>query len=213
LIDRDGDNVSGNMWCPKTKIADAEVHEALYPILTLYRKEVPDTAGIGKFRGGNALETAFMPWDAGSELTNVGLSHGFEARVGNGTSGGYPAPNITMHLIRNSDVRAQLENGRLPRNSDDIIGERDYPYPKSFWKLGSDDVSVYLCGGGGGYGDPLDRDPEMVLKDVKDGEVTIEYAETAYGVVIDPKTLKIDVTETERIRKEMYDERLKEGKV
>jgi N-methylhydantoinase B len=213
LMDRDGDNVSGNMWCPKTKIADAEVHEALYPILTLYRKEVPDTGGIGKFRGGNALETAFMPWDAGSELSNVGLSHGFDARVGNGAAGGYPAPNIAMYLIRKADVWEQFKNGNLPRSPEEIKGEREYPYPKSFWRTYSDDVSVYLCGGGGGYGDPLEREPEMVLKDVKNGEVTIDYARTSYGVVIDPKTLEIDAAETGRIRKRMREERLKEGNV
>ncbi|MFH1124575.1 MAG: hydantoinase B/oxoprolinase family protein [Pseudomonadota bacterium] len=211
LPDRDGDNVAGNMWCPKTKIADAEMHEILYPILTLYRKEVPDTGGIGKYRGGNAMVTAYMPWDAGSPLTNVGLSHGFDARVGNGTSGGYPAPNIAMHLITSSDVREQFKRGEFPRNAEDIQGERENPYPKSLWTIDSDDVSVYWCGGGGGYGDPLERDPQRVFQDVQDGEVTLEYAKEAYGVVVNPETLTLDSAKTEKLRKEMIDERLKAG--
>ena len=211
LPDRDGDNVAGNMWCPKTKIADAEMHEILYPILTLYRKEVPDTGGIGKFRGGNALVTAYIPWDAGSPLTNVGLSHGFDARVGNGTSGGYPAPNIAMYLIRDSDIKERFKRGEFPRDAEEINGEREYPYPKSLWTLDSDDVSVYWCGGGGGYGDPLERDPERVLKDVQQGEVTIEYAKEAYGVVIHPEGLYIEPEQTETLRREMIEERLRGG--
>jgi hypothetical protein len=49
LPDRDGDNVAGNMWCPKLDCGRRNSRN-LYPILTLYRKELPDTGGIGKFR-------------------------------------------------------------------------------------------------------------------------------------------------------------------
>lgn len=211
LPDRDGDNTAGNMWCPKTKISDAEMHELLYPVLTLNRTELPDTGGIGKYRGGNTFVTALMPWDAGSPLTNVGLSHGFDVRVGNGTSGGYPAPNIALQIIRNSNIRELFARGEFPRDVKEIEGEREYPYPKSLWTVNSDDVSVYWCSGGGGYGDPLERDPKLVLEDVREGEVTIEYAKEAYGVIIDPTTVKIDLEETERLRQRMIEERLKEG--
>jgi N-methylhydantoinase B len=212
LPDRDGDNVAGNMWSPKIKLSDAEIHEILYPVLTLYRKEIPDTGGIGKFRGGNALATALMPWDAGSPLTNIGLSHGFEARVGNGASGGYPAPNIAMHMVRNSDVKEQFKRGRFPRDAEEIAGEEDHPYPKSLWEVNSDDVLVYLCGGGGGYGDPLERDPQLVLKDVREGECTIDYVKENYGVVIDPASVNLDEGATEKLRREMRDARLREGR-
>ena len=211
MSDRDGDNVGGNMWCPKTKVSDAEMHEILYPILTLYRKEIPDTGGIGKFRGGNALETAYIPWDAGSPLTNVGLSHGFDARVGNGASGGYPAPNIAMYLIRDSDIKERFKRGEFPTNGEEIKGKRDYPYPKSLWTVDADDVSVYLCGGGGGFGDPLERDPELVLKDIREGELTEEYAREAYGVIIDSAKKALDIKATEKLRKKMIEDRIREG--
>jgi N-methylhydantoinase B len=152
-----------------------------------------------------------MPWDAGSPLTNVGLSHGFDARVGNGTSGGYPAPNIAMHIIRNSDVRERFKRGEFPRDAEEIRGTRDYPYPKSLWEVNSDDIMVYLCGGGGGYGDPLERDPELVFRDVQHGEATIEYAKESYGVVVDPRLLAVDSEATEKLRKAMKEERLREG--
>ena len=58
------------------------------------------------------------------------------------------------------------------------------------------------CPNSGGYGDPLERDPELVLSDVLDGFTTVELAERDYGVVIDPETLTVDAEATARLRKE-----------
>jgi N-methylhydantoinase B len=116
-----------------------------------------------------------------------------------------------MHIVRNSDIKERFRRGEFPRDAEEIEGERKYPYPKSLWMVNSDDVLVYLCGGGGGYGDPLERDPEIVLRDVQEGETTIDYAREAYGVVIDPTLLTIDTEETEKLRKGMREERLREG--
>jgi 5-oxoprolinase (ATP-hydrolysing) len=54
----------------------------------------------------------------------------------------------------------------------------------------------------GGYGDPLERDPELVRSDVLDGFTTVELAGRDYGVVIDPETLSLDVDATARLREE-----------
>jgi 5-oxoprolinase (ATP-hydrolysing) len=54
----------------------------------------------------------------------------------------------------------------------------------------------------GGYGDPLERDPELVRSDVLDGFTTLELAERDYGVVLDPETLALDLEATERRRAE-----------
>ncbi len=54
--------------------------------------------------------------------------------------------------------------------------------------------------GGGGCGNPLERDPEMVERDVLEGYVSIERARKDYGVVINPKTLKVDTEATKRLR-------------
>ena len=54
--------------------------------------------------------------------------------------------------------------------------------------------------GGGGFGDPLDRDPERVLRDVRDGVVSAEAAREHYGVVLAPGGRRIDAEATARRR-------------
>jgi N-methylhydantoinase B len=64
----------------------------------------------------------------------------------------------------------------------------------------------YVTAGGGGWGNPLEREPERVLRDVRDGYVTIEGAARDYGVVVtgdselDPEGIGVDVEATERLR-------------
>jgi N-methylhydantoinase B len=66
--------------------------------------------------------------------------------------------------------------------------------------LQSGDKIVAIGGGGGGYGDPAERDPEAVLEDVINDYVSIESARNDYKVVIDPETLKVDITATHELR-------------
>ena len=67
-----------------------------------------------------------------------------------------------------------------------------YVYP-------GDEVIIDVAGGGG-YGDPFERDPELVENDVADGYVSVENAKKDYGVVIDPETVKADPKETAELR-------------
>ncbi len=62
------------------------------------------------------------------------------------------------------------------------------------------DVVSLRLPGAGGYGDPLERDPELLLADVRDGKVTLESAREDYKVVIDPETLTIDEEATKQLR-------------
>ena len=52
-------------------------------------------------------------------------------------------------------------------------------------------IVVLLTGGGGGFGNPLERDPERVVADIRDGYVSVDAAARDYGVVIDPETLEV----------------------
>jgi N-methylhydantoinase B len=75
------------------------------------------------------------------------------------------------------------------------------------------DLLITHAPGGAGWGDPLDRDPERVRKNVRDGFVSFSRARDVYGVVFkandmrDPRTIEIDVEATKKLRKEMKTKR------
>ena len=62
---------------------------------------------------------------------------------------------------------------------------------------------IVHTGGGGGWGDPLDRDIEAVRRDVDEGLVSLEAARDDYGVVIDPDEIIVDIAATEKLRGDM----------
>jgi N-methylhydantoinase B len=64
------------------------------------------------------------------------------------------------------------------------------------------DVIEFYSAGGGGYGNPFERDAEAVESDVLNGYVSIERAREDYGVIIEPDTLKVDLAATLGLRKE-----------
>jgi N-methylhydantoinase B len=64
----------------------------------------------------------------------------------------------------------------------------------------ADTVISLQPGGGGGFGDPLDRDPERVREDVVNGYVSLEGAARDYGVVLDAGTPAVDQERTSQLR-------------
>jgi len=72
--------------------------------------------------------------------------------------------------------------------------------PFGLTQLKPGDVVTIDASGGGGNGNPLERELEMVVSDVMEGYVSLERAREDYGVVIDPKTFKVDMEETKKLR-------------
>jgi N-methylhydantoinase B len=58
-----------------------------------------------------------------------------------------------------------------------------------------------IAGGGGGYGNPYLRPAEQVVREVRNGTLSLQKAREDYGIVIDPKTLNLDESQTERLRR------------
>jgi N-methylhydantoinase B len=79
-----------------------------------------------------------------------------------------------------------------------VNGVSGNPFGLTHLKPG--DIVTIDAAGGGGHGNPLERDPEMVESDVIEGYVSLEKAKKDYGVVLDPKTLKVDIEETKKLR-------------
>jgi len=87
--------------------------------------------------------------------------------------------------------------------------ESDDPMPvssKSTTALEPGDVASVQTPGGGGYGDPTERDPQTVLEDVVDGKVSVDAAREEYGVVVDEEVPAVDEAATRRCRENLRDD-------
>jgi N-methylhydantoinase B len=70
----------------------------------------------------------------------------------------------------------------------------------SYNHLETGDVLANNTGGGGGYGNPFEREPAAIARDVRNGFVSAVAAEREYGVVVDPHTFAVDTDATARLR-------------
>jgi len=160
---------------------DPEMFELTDPHLLLKHEYVTDSAGAGQWRGGLGVETTFVIH--GENVTGVTFGDGVdeEARAF-GLFGG-KAGSINELELRYPDGRVYR-----PKSKEIIKG------------IPGGTVFHEIAGGGGGYGDPLKRPVERVLKDVRNCFVSIEKAREDYGVVIDPVTVTVKMEETRKRR-------------
>src|SRR5262249_4678133 len=138
----------------------------------------------------------------------VHVSAAFHVAIPNGgaLSGGLPGASVVYLILRDSNVREEMGRGRIPEQLDAKTGTLDVLQPKSRTTQDQDDVYAITFFGGGGYGDPLDREPERVAADLKQGLVSAGEAMRLYGVMTIDGV--VDEAATDRRRSAMRAERL-----
>jgi N-methylhydantoinase B len=161
---KDGQNATSPVFGVGLAVQPLEGQERLTPVQTSTHEIITDSGGPGRHRGGCGVRK-------GGRLTqveNAVMSYCCDrARsVTWGIAGGLPSVPHGVWL------NAGTENERF-------LGANFSGVP-----VGPGDVFERPSAGGGGFGDPLERDPEEVLEDVIDGYVSIERAERDYGVVV-----------------------------
>lgn len=184
--DSDGVDTGGLACIPMGRVADVEMNEFAFPMLYLWRREEADSGGAGRFRGGVGASSCFIPYD--SPLGGVHLvvsAPGKALPLASGLSGGLPAGTQFDVLLRGTSVRAEFDRGRIPVALDELGGDRELLPSHHETDLGPDDVYFTHWQGGGGYGDPLLREPGAVEADVLAHKVSRQGAEDVYGVVLD----------------------------
>ena len=195
----DGDDTAGMMLGPSTQIPNIESQEWYEPLLWLYRSELPDSGGPGRFRGGNSGCSALIPHDTPGELFNVNYSSGTAIPGGSGLCGGWPSRAGYYKMARDSTVRAQFAEGAVPRDEDHVGVEVEWPPSQGgITPIGLDDVFATGWLGGGGFGDPLERDVAAVQRDLEEGSVTGAHAAAVYGVVLDGESVDPEATDRRR---------------
>jgi N-methylhydantoinase B len=183
-----GDGPDGHSLWPSFTNVPNEFLEAYFPLLIERYETVPDSGGAGFFRGGNGIDIAYRFLEPGE----ISIHDDRWFTYPWGVNGGLPGKRSTKYLIKKDGTKKTL-----PSKCDRVHVEKD-------------DVLHYVTWGGGGWGDPLTRSPELVALEVKRGLVTKEGAYQNYGVVL-TDDLSVDEARTEARREEIRSSRSEIG--
>jgi len=173
---RDGANATSPVFGPGLAVQPLEGQERLCPVVTTGHQLLTDSGGPGRWRGGCGVEKGGLLTAA--ENTVMSYSCDRARSVTWGIHGGLPSIPHGTWLTRAGDERQ-------------FLGASFSGVP-----VGKGDEFTRPSAGGGGFGDPLQRDPRDVCEDVADGYVSITRAAKDYGVVIrevDPELAQFEI--------------------
>jgi len=219
---RDGEDAVAPLFCAMADIGEQEVMEEEVPFLQLVSKRlVRDNQGFGKYRGGMGYEMivasrgtpawGFMTVTSGSKFSSVP-----------GMFGGYGCPVYPLAMVKGIDIYdiIRKDASQFDLSMERIMNEQPYAggnYQSAHMGLQFDvakqgELYMIAQGTGGGYGDVLERDPELVVTDLELDRISAQVATDLYGVVWAPKTFVVDVQGTASLRAQMRQDRLTRGK-
>jgi N-methylhydantoinase B len=195
-----------------SRMSNAETVESRVPVLQVYRRELQDAGGPGRFRGGVAVEFATVPHKLPIRPAGLNtIGSGISLPTGRGLSGGHPGAAARNVVYRGSNLAELFASGHIPLSGEELEAQAvDVLAAKSFTMIDEGDVLVGILQGGGGYGDPLRRDPHAVAEDVRIGLVSVDIAKSVYGVLVAEGVL--DEAATDAQRAAIRAARLSEGK-
>ena len=182
----DGISTGGQSRTPICKLPNVEHTEQTFPVLFLYRKEMTDSGGAGNWRGGLSAESCFIP-------------HGTDGHHARHAFLGQRHPDLDRHDGRLSGRRERLPvssatpTSRSGWRSVELVGDiaevagqtEELGLRQQNFLQNPADVYAVLWSAAGGFGDPLERDPERVWRDVVENRaVSRDAAAEIYGVVM-----------------------------
>jgi N-methylhydantoinase B len=178
-----GDGVSGTtVNQSNAKIAPIEIIESEFPTRILQFELIGDSGGAGKFRGGLGIRREYLNL-ADARFSIRSSKHVIPPL---GAAGGAPGRVGDLAINPGAD------------------GEKHLPTRYADYPLKAGDIFRLDSPGGGGFGNPFERDPAKVLSDVNEGYVSPERAAQDYGVVVTRAGRKwtIDERATQQVRAE-----------
>jgi N-methylhydantoinase B len=187
--DADGADVSMSVCQGDVRNAPIENLELKGPVVVEERALRPDSGGAGQFRGGLGVRTRIRS-----------LADG-RINVQGGDGGRLTCPPWGLVGGGSGEVATTLV--KAP-------GDTEFHVPKSqplTWPAGTE--VLYMTAGGGGWGDPLERDPERVLSDVREEYISEAHAKEKYGVVLTASRAAVDAIATAALRSDLRARRSK----
>jgi N-methylhydantoinase B len=174
-----GDGEDGIMHIsePGCRNNPVEVLETKAPMFIEWYSYRPDTGGAGRYRGG------------------VGISRAYR----------FLAPSTAICIVYKTKTKPWAIGAGKPGDNNHVVinpgTPRETVQGGSYNHLETDDVLVNNTGGGGGYGNPCERDAERVARDVRNGYVSVAAAARDFSVVVDPETFEVKASATEQLRR------------
>jgi N-methylhydantoinase B len=162
-----------------------ETIEYRYPWRVVAYKLRDDSSGAGRRRGGKGNYLALTPIGHDAVFS---INGDRAATPPYGIFGGHPGATGRCRIYRADGTVERIAPKMM--KADRI-------------QLRAGETIVIEAPSGGGYGDPLERESELVHADVRDGIVPLDSARKDYGVVVDPQTFEVDETATQNLRKQM----------
>tara|TARA_Y100001970_G_scaffold293990_1_gene445434 strand:+ start:4295 stop:6052 length:1758 start_codon:yes stop_codon:yes gene_type:complete len=160
-------------------IPSAESYERLYPVQIIKQEFRCDASGTGKFRGGTGIVyEAFFEKNVEYSFRAEGL----QRDTGRGVLGGFDGKKGNVKLSFNE------------KEIKDVI-----PPDYGLLRVQPNKLKI-ISPAGGGYGNPYERDLDLVLRDIKDEIITIDFAKENYGVILENDCYQIDIIETNKLR-------------
>ena len=178
-----GDGPDGHSLWPSFTNVPNEFLESYFPLRIDIYETIVDTGGAGKNRGGNGLRIGYRFLEPGE----ISIHDDRWLTYPWGANGGEPGAR-SRKLLQRADGTEEL----LPSKIDHV-------------KVEAGDLLIADTWGGGGWGDPLERDPKQVAFDVAAGLVSVEGAKR-YGVIVDADG-NVDEAATASLRKQMASKR------
>lgn len=222
---KDGTNSHFIFWNPEGDVGDAEIYERTLAIKYLGRNHFPDSGGFGKYRGGCSIALSVMCHNSRRcTFSCSGLNH--YVPTSQGLMGGYPSRPVMTSLALNTNLNEIFERKEeypitVGIEEDETEIERlikkgkleiaiEPAYPNTDLK----DYDLIVCGhdSAAGFGDPLERDPQLVINDLINKYTTLRTAKEIYGVVVErngllAQDLVCNLKETRTLRDKMRQER------
>ncbi|MBL4665095.1 MAG: hydantoinase B/oxoprolinase family protein [Nitrospinaceae bacterium] len=220
-MDMDGEHAMAPIFASMADIGEQEMNEEDVPFLQLVSKKMTtNTQAPGKYRGGMGYTQIVATKDSdqwGFMTTCVGS----KAPPIQGLFGGYACGAYPLCKVEDVDVYDVMltEPERFKHSIVETMNEQPYEnakYSSHHMGMGfslSKRGELYMIsqGSGGGYGDVLERDPALVIKDIEERLLTPDWARKLYKVAFDDETLIVDEEATAKLRADYREQRKKQG--
>jgi N-methylhydantoinase B len=176
-----GDGMDGHSWWPLFQNIPSEYLETYYPMLVDAYTTIVDSGGAGKHRGGNGVEKIYLLLEEG----DISIHDDRHISQPWGILGGRPGGCSEKWLVRKDGTRQPLES-----KIDNV-------------RVRAGDRVIFRTAGGGGWGDPMERDALRTRNDVARKLMSEAKAREEYGVVLTGPDLVVDHRATDELRTSM----------